>query len=158
MRAAFAKKLASEFLQVTQQVPTLHGTSSSNGSLITLFFPTDSSASVRLASRTSATASFRFARVSRSVRPCVFAPGSSSTNPTYPPLTFLNTAVSFIFYLRIISRRDHFVFAPVDSAISSTRSRTRMVSSSERDFTASSIIVMQNGHPTATHLGFASCS
>src|SRR5712692_6220091 len=52
----------------------------------------------------------------------------------------------------------HLVLAPVDSATSSIRSRTRMLSSSERDFTASSIIVMQKGHPTATHLGLASFS
>ena len=55
-----------------------------------------------------------------------------------------------------IQSRSHFTWAPVASASSSARSRTRTVSSSERDLTASSIIVMQNGHPTATHSGFAS--
>src|SRR5262249_34989879 len=52
----------------------------------------------------------------------------------------------------------YFLCAPVASAMSSARSRTRTDSSSERDFTASSIMVMQNGHPTATHCGFASLS
>src|SRR5215472_17973275 len=52
----------------------------------------------------------------------------------------------------------YFFCTPVASAMSSARSRTRTDSSSERDFTASSIIVMQNGHPTATHSGFASLS
>src|SRR5271163_4375693 len=55
-----------------------------------------SSAKVRFAASTKPTASFRLARVSRSVRPCVFAPGNSSTKPMYPSRTFLNTAVSFI--------------------------------------------------------------
>ena len=50
---------------------------------------------------------------------------------------------------------NHFVGAVVDSAINSDRSRMRSFSSSERDLTASSIIVMQNGLPTANVSGFA---
>src|SRR5271155_1114504 len=43
----------------------------------------------------------------------------------------------------------------VDSATISMRSRTRIESSSERDLSASSIIVMQKGQPTASVFGFA---
>src|SRR5271163_1454561 len=43
---------------------------------------TGSSARVRFAASTRSTASFRLVRVSLNVRPCAFAPGSSSTNPT----------------------------------------------------------------------------
>jgi hypothetical protein len=46
----------------------------------------------------------------------------------------------------------------VDSATISMRSRTRIESSSERDFSASSIIVMQKGHPTASVFGLATLS
>jgi hypothetical protein len=46
----------------------------------------------------------------------------------------------------------------VESAISSEMSRTRIFSSVERAFIASSICVMQNGHPTASVSGFASLS
>jgi len=54
------------------------------------------------------------------------------------------------------SRSLYFTCASVDSAISSARLRTRTFSSSDRDLTASSICVMQNGHPTASVSGFAS--
>ncbi len=50
---------------------------------------------------------------------------------------------------------DHFVGAVVDSAINSDKSRVRSFSSSARDLTTASIIVMQNGHPTANVSGFA---
>lgn len=53
----------------------------------------------------------------------------------------------FIYYLSESS---------VASAISSARSRTRIFSSRERGLTASSIIVMQNGHPAAIVWGAAS--
>src|SRR5262249_52459784 len=45
--------------------------------------------------------------------------------------------------------------APVESAINSDRSRTRIFSSIERAFIASSIRVMQKGHPTASVSGSA---
>src|SRR5882757_8208596 len=48
------------------------------------------------ASKTISTASFKFARASSSVAPCVFAPGSSSTNAAYPSGNFRKTAVSLI--------------------------------------------------------------
>jgi hypothetical protein len=57
--------------------------------------------------------------------------------------------------LHVHTIRRHLPSGSVDSATISIRSRTRIESSSERDFNASSIIVMQNGHPTATVFGFA---
>jgi hypothetical protein len=51
------------------------------------------------------------------------------------------------------SRSGYFATASVDSAINSERPRTRMDFSNERDFTASSICVMQKGQPTARGLG-----
>jgi len=78
--AAFAEKLAAVTLQVANQVAALHAADSANGSRITSSFERDSSASWRLASKTICTASSRLARASARVFPCVFAPGSSSTN------------------------------------------------------------------------------
>jgi hypothetical protein len=57
--------------------------------------PIASSARAGFASRTSCAASFRFARTSFRVAPCVLAPGSSSMKPMYPSGTFRNTAVSW---------------------------------------------------------------
>lgn len=67
MRAALPKKLTSKSLQMPHQVPTLHETSSSNGSRTTFSFPTDSSARVRFADSTRSTASLRLARASPNV-------------------------------------------------------------------------------------------
>ena len=57
--------------------------------------------------------------------------------------------------LRMTRASAHLPSGSVDSATISIKSRTRIESSSERDFNASSNIVMQNGHPTAIVFGFA---
>ena len=87
---------------LTNVVTTLQSDKSS-GSRVAAWPCNDCSASSRLASMTSDTASRRFFRASSSVAPCVFAPGNSSTNVAYPPAsTFTNTAVSSIQPSRIV--------------------------------------------------------
>src|SRR5437588_10547454 len=75
-----AQQIAAVRLQVADQGLPLHGADNSKGSRVTGWPPRDFSASSRLASNTSATASRRFSRASSKVSPWVLAPGNSSTN------------------------------------------------------------------------------
>src|SRR5436190_13050302 len=77
---AFSQEFTTVLLKVAEQFTTLHAVVSASGSRTTSAPRNDSSANSRFACKTIATASFKFARASSSVAPCVFAPGNSSTN------------------------------------------------------------------------------
>lgn len=78
MVRAFSQDAAAVGLEVTDEIHPFHAVRR-NGSRMTSMPAASSRAAARFASRTSATASSRFVRVSSSVAPWVFAPGSSST-------------------------------------------------------------------------------
>src|SRR4029077_17281353 len=96
MTPSFTEKLNTMAFEVTDQIDPFHEIEAS-GSRITILFRRDSSANARLDSNTSWTASLTFVRASSILSPCVFAPGNSSTNATYPSGTCWNTAVSCSF-------------------------------------------------------------
>src|ERR1700728_4456518 len=76
--------LAEEFASVPDQIGAFHAAGRIRVSRTTSAPSSDSSDNARFASRTIATASFRFARASSGVSPCVLAPGSSSTTRCRP--------------------------------------------------------------------------
>src|SRR6185369_1153434 len=92
--SAFPQELASMLFEVADQVDSFHVGGRANDSRMTSEPSMACSAKARFASRTRATASFKFSRASSRVSPCVFAPGSSSMKATYPSGTFMKTAVS----------------------------------------------------------------
>jgi hypothetical protein len=94
MASTLPKQTTTALLQVADQRAPFHALTLSV-SRMTGPLPVDCWANSRLASRTIATASWRFARASSSVAPCVLAPGSSSTKPMYPSGTWRKTAVNW---------------------------------------------------------------
>src|SRR5207253_5083052 len=95
MRVTLLEQLASVLTEVRQEGTALHEARITRFSLITVRPAMSFSACARLASRTSATASFKFSRASSMVVLCVLAPGSSSTNPIHLSPSCSNTAVKW---------------------------------------------------------------
>src|SRR5690242_12675942 len=106
MTATLAQQDTAVMLQMAEQFAALHRSGMRRGSLITFWPLSDSSASVRFASSTSATASLRLCLAASNVAACVFAPGNSSTKPMYPSGTLRKTAVNSMANLILsLSRR-----------------------------------------------------
>src|SRR5665213_1555841 len=78
--AALTTKFAAVLLQVANEIDALHAAGRMRLSRITSAPASDCSDISRFALRTMVTDSSRFTRASSRVLPCVFAPGSSSTN------------------------------------------------------------------------------
>lgn len=94
---AFTKERTPMPFKIVKNLTAFHSTSTAIFSRM-VFLPLNSFlTSSRLDCKMSPTASRRFSRASRSVFPCVLAPGSSSTYPTYQLPIFLKTAVNVFF-------------------------------------------------------------
>jgi hypothetical protein len=89
MIAAFAVKLAAMPLQMADKIGTFQAAGRIRVSRMTSAPSSDCSDISRFASKTILTASSKFVRASSRVAPYVLAPGSSSTNATYPSGTFM---------------------------------------------------------------------
>lgn len=92
MLATFAQDATPLLVQVSLQIGALHGVTAR----VSRIQPGGSSAraSSRLACRTAASASRRFSRASSMDAPCVFTPGTSSTQAAHQSPHFWNTAVN----------------------------------------------------------------